>query len=184
MRVLSSQFSVISGSRAARWVMALGLVVMLLGASVVLAQGGGETTPPSVREVTADEVNAISSKLYCPVCENIPLDVCGTQACARWRAQVRTLLEGGASEDEVITYFVDQFGERVIGTPQNPTLNFLSWSVPIAGVVLGVVAVGVIFIRWRGQRGSAVRPAGESEEEATLDDDYRARLERELRSSK
>ncbi len=181
--VFSSQCSVFSKSNAARlaWIALIGLGVILLGTGMALAQGGGDGTTPPVREVTADEVNAISNKLYCPVCENIPLDVCGTEACARWRAQVRTLLEGGASEDEVIAYFVNQFGERVVGTPQDPTLNFLSWSVPVAGVVLGLVAVGVIFIRWRGQRGPVRRTAELAEDEATLDADYRARLERELR---
>ncbi len=37
-----------------------------------LAQG----QPP-----TDDEVNRIAKQLYCPVCENTPLDVCPTQAC-------------------------------------------------------------------------------------------------------
>ena len=32
--------------------------------------------------VTDDEVNEVARDLYCPVCENTPLDVCPTQACA------------------------------------------------------------------------------------------------------
>ena len=44
---------------------------------------------------TDNEVNAIASKLYCPVCPNTPLDVCETQACADWRAQIRDQLTAG-----------------------------------------------------------------------------------------
>ena len=33
--------------------------------------------------VTDDEVNALAQELYCPVCENVPLDVCPTRACAQ-----------------------------------------------------------------------------------------------------
>jgi len=152
------------------------------------AQGGEQATPAPTREVTADEVNEISSELYCPVCENIPLDVCGTEACARWREQVRTLLEDGATDAQVIDYFVTQFGERVVGTPQDPVLNFMSWAVPIAGVVLGVLVAGLVFVRWRsGDRtltADELRRVRREAETGTEDDDYRDRLERELRNPK
>ena len=177
-----------------RLVSVLGLVIvggLLLALPwIASAQGGGEATPAPTREVTADEVNTISSELYCPVCENIPLDVCGTEACARWREQVRTMLEEGKSNDEVISYFVTQFGDRVVGTPQNPVLNFMSWAVPIAGVALGVIVAGLVFVRWRsgGRTLSAAelrraRRAVASDTD-TDDDDYRERLERELRNFK
>ena len=158
--------------------LALPLVALALAPRQGLAQGGGgEEGRPPVREVTDDEVNAVSRELYCPVCENEPLDVCGTAACERWRAQVRTMLEQGASREEVINYFVEQFGQRVVATPRDPVLNLLSWAVPAAAVVLGLVIVGVVLVRWRfGSR--AGHPA---EEIAQEDDDYRARLERELR---
>ncbi|MBN2470076.1 MAG: cytochrome c-type biogenesis protein CcmH [Anaerolineae bacterium] len=159
----------------------LGLMALLLaGGSLALAQGGeGETAP--VREVTADEVNALSSKLYCPVCENIPLDVCGTEACARWREQVRTLLEEGKSEEEVVDYFVTQFGERVVATPRDPLLNFLSWVVPAASVVIGLGIVGIVLVTWRGRTETLAGGDPDDERLPNEDDDYRNRLERELR---
>ena len=55
-------------------------------ASIALAQE---------RAVTDDQVNAIAQQLYCPVCENVPLDVCPTAACAQWRATIREKLEAG-----------------------------------------------------------------------------------------
>jgi cytochrome c-type biogenesis protein CcmH len=159
------------------------LVVVALALVVpVHAQGDGGDTPP-VREVTDDEVNAISHQLYCPVCENVPLDVCGTPACIRWRAQVRTLLEGGASEAEVVDYFVEQFGQRVVGEPLDPALSFLSWAVPAGAVIIGLAVFGIVLLRWRAGDADpvlaveVVMPEGP----ALTDDDYRARLERELR---
>ncbi len=158
------------------------LAVLLAGASLALAQGGeGGTTP--VREVTADEVNALSRQLYCPVCENIPLDVCGTEACARWREQVRTLLEEGKSDEEVIDYFVTQFGERVVATPRDPLLNFFSWAVPVASVVIGLGIVGIVLVSWRGRNEQLAAGDDPDDERAVNeDDDYRNRLERELRN--
>ena len=57
---------------------------------------------------TDDEVNAIAKQLYCPVCPNTPLDVCETQACKDWRAQIRDQLAAGWSEERIIDYFVTQ----------------------------------------------------------------------------
>jgi cytochrome c-type biogenesis protein CcmH len=165
--------------KRAVWVILLVALALLpvMAAAPVYAQGGGEP----VREVTADEVNEISSKLYCPVCENIPLDVCGTAACARWREQVRTLLEEGSSEEQVIDYFVEQFGERVVGTPLDPTLNFFSWAVPAGSVILGLIIVVVVFIRWRNPVDIEDDADDVDESIPGEDDDYRSRLERELR---
>lgn len=158
------------------------IAALLLGVPLlVYAQGGGQGTAP-VREVTADEVNRLSRMLYCPVCENVPLDVCGTAACARWRAQVRTLLEQGKTEDEVINYFVEQFGQSVVGTPQDPTLKFLSWAVPLAAVVIGVVVAGYALVRWRSLSAPEHLAAADDADLAGVDDDYRKRLERELRT--
>jgi len=168
--------------RTTLWMIMVVAAGLLLGAPVVArAQGGDEAATP-VREVTADEVNRVSHQLYCPVCENIPLDVCGTPACARWREQVRTLLEQGKTDDEVIDYFVEQFGQRVVGTPQDPTLNFLSWAVPAASVVIGVVVAVYALVRWRSLDAPALAAGDDPEELAGIDEDYRKRLERDLRN--
>ena len=85
-------------------------VVILLGLSVgfVLAQSDG-TEAPVVREVSDDEVNDVAQELYCPVCENTPLDVCGTQACADWRELIRTKLAQGETAQDVYAYFARQY---------------------------------------------------------------------------
>ena len=57
---------------------------------------------------TDDEVNAISKQLYCPVCESIPLDACGTQACIQWQDTIREKLSAGWSEKEIKKYFDKQ----------------------------------------------------------------------------
>ncbi|GAB4568907.1 MAG: hypothetical protein Kow0077_00520 [Anaerolineae bacterium] len=168
-------------STMTRLLVVLFVALIVLPVAVAVAQGGGEGSTPPVREVTADEVNAISKNLYCPVCENVPLDVCGTAACARWREQVRTLLEEGKSEEEVIDYFVTQFGERVVATPKDPVLNFFSWAVPAASVVVGLGIVGYVLVRWRKGQGAPRRPAAVDEPADHVDDDYRQLLERELR---
>ena len=87
------------------------LLCVFLTAGLAYAQGV-QPNPPS-----DDAVNVIAKQLYCPVCENIPLDVCGTQACAQWRELIREKLAQGWSEDQIKQYFVNQYGDRVLATP-------------------------------------------------------------------
>jgi cytochrome c-type biogenesis protein CcmH len=164
-----------SGSRTAP---ALALFILLLVIAIpVLAQDSA---------VTDDDVNAIAKRMYCPVCENIPLDVCPTAACAQWRDEIRTQLEAGQTPDQIIADFVQRFGERVIGTPQDPTLRALSLLTPWLIGIVAVMVAALTLARWRGGR-QAVPQAALSGTPATSgallsDDDYRAQIERDLQA--
>ena len=71
---------------------------------------------PTPSNPTDDQVNAIAKQLYCPVCENVPLDVCGNQVCEQWRELIRLKLAQGWTEEQIKQYFVNQYGDRVLAT--------------------------------------------------------------------
>jgi cytochrome c-type biogenesis protein CcmH len=116
--------------------MGIGAFAVLLLAFALTGIAAAQGDP---KKVSDDEVNAVARKLYCPVCENIPLDVCGTTACAQWREEIRLQLAEGATDQQVIDDFVKRFGDRVVGTPQDPTLRALSLAIP-----LGISALSLI----------------------------------------
>ena len=126
------------------------IAALCLTAVLALAQD----TPT---EVTADQVNAVAEKLYCPVCENIPLDTCGTAACADWRNEIKLQLEAGMTPDEVITDFVRRFGDRVVGIPQDPALNALTMVTVV--VVIGAALGGGVYFLLRHRRPHQPEPA-------------------------
>ncbi|MFQ5409510.1 MAG: cytochrome c-type biogenesis protein CcmH, partial [Anaerolineales bacterium] len=105
----------------------LAFVLIVIPLSYVAAQ----------TEPTDDEVNAIAKQLYCPVCENVPLDVCGTQACAQWRATIREQLSEGRTADEIKQYFAAQYGDRVLAEPPARGLNVVFWVLPPLAVFGG-----------------------------------------------
>ncbi len=88
-----------------------------------------------------DEVNAIAKELYCPVCENVPLDVCPTQACAQWRELIREKLTAGWTEEQIKQYFVDQYGDRVLAQPPARGLNLLVYILPPIFFIGGIIVV-------------------------------------------
>jgi len=92
-----------------------------------------DSNPP-----TDDEVNAIAKELFCPVCENTPLDVCPTEACKQWRDLIRLKLTEGWTEAQIKQYFVDQYGARVLSEPPRQGWYWLIYIVPVVILLAGV----------------------------------------------
>ena len=161
------------------------LWLILLFFLVILALPVAAQDPTG--QVTDDEVNSIAKELYCPICESTPLDVCATQACADWRQVIRTKLGEGQTEADIKAYFLDQYGPRALAEPPRSGVTLLVWILPVLVVLIG----GIILIRYFRQTrisgsGELVAAAPDvaspiPAEEEPDDDDYRSRIESELR---
>jgi cytochrome c-type biogenesis protein CcmH len=151
-------------------VILLTLVITLLLATAALAQEDDPRAP------TDDEVNAIAKQLYCPVCENIPLDVCGTQACAQWRELIREKLSLGWNEAQIKGYFVEQYGDRVLAAPPARGLNWLVYLVPPLAMLLGIY---ILYQAFRAMRRPTTPATSASDIPPPVppDDEYLARME-------
>lgn len=143
---------------------------LLFNAAPVLAQD----QPP-----TTDDVNRVASKLYCPVCENEPLDVCRTAACVQWKAQISQFLAEGRSEEEIMQTFVDRFGLRVLAEPPAAGASLMLWVAPILAVIFGAL-YAVRVLRRMLMRG-ALASSEPSTTAAGGDDDYIDQVEHELK---
>ncbi len=157
------------------WVLlaVIGLALALTGAA-----GAQTTEPPSGQPPTEDEVNAIAKNMYCPVCENVPLDVCPTLACQQWRDQIREKLIEGWTEEQIHDYFVLQYGDRVLAAPPRSGLNWLIYIGPWVLIAAGAIMLARLL--WR-LRAPAAGPEPPPQPPANGPDDYRARLEAELK---
>jgi cytochrome c-type biogenesis protein CcmH len=142
--------------------------------------------PFSVRAQTGvpsdDDVNAIAKQLFCPVCENIPLDTCGTAACEQWRGIIRDKLAEGWTEEEIKTYFVEQYGDRVLAEPPARGFNWIVYIVP------GVIFLIGIYIFFRGYQnwqqeavGGRRRSSSKSTRSKKASNKYISLVEEELK---
>lgn len=93
------------------------------------------------RPVTYDDINAVASQMYCPDCENVPLDKCFTSVCAQWKREIEAELVVGASSEQIVAGFVARFGDQVVGVPQDPFLRNIALIAPVVFLIL-TLAVG------------------------------------------
>ena len=153
-------------------------VIHILGLLLVLVLVITGTVLAQEPEPSDDEVNAIAKQLYCPVCENIPLDVCPTQACEQWRETIRDQLEHAWNEAQIKQYFADQYGDRVLATPPAKGLNRIIYVLPPVAILQGGVFLFRAFRSWTKVEDSGEKPTRDVEKPR---DPYVLRLEEELR---
>jgi cytochrome c-type biogenesis protein CcmH len=160
------------------WLLLLGLIVLGLVLFAVLLI---VTAPPAIAPTKAPAANLdaetirVAQKLYCPVCPGVPLDVCETQACQQWRALIREKLAAGETPEQIEQYFVSQYGERVLGAPRPEGFNLTVYLAPLVAILFGALILYFAARRWMRTRVAA--PS------VPAPDEYRDRIERELRDS-
>lgn len=157
------------------------LIVFLIVCAIFVAASPALAQEP-VPTPSDDEVNAIAKNMYCPICENIPLDVCGTQACAQWRAEIKDKLIQGWTEEEIHDHFVLKYGDRVLAEPPRRGINWLIYIVPPVAIVIGVVFLVRGYQTWRKPIEETVDETPQKPEKKQ--DDYISRLEEEISKRK
>ena len=117
----------------------------------------------------------LESELVCPVCETT-LDTSNAPVALRMKAFIRARIAAGDTKSEIKAQLVDQFGPPVLAVPPRKGFDLVAWLLPLAGLVVGVVAVGALAWRWSRVRGDAL-PADEGE---AIDPALERRLDEEL----
>ena len=138
-------------------------------ALVLAAPAGASGERPSAAE--------LESELVCPVCETT-LDTSNAPVALRMKAFIRERIAAGDTKSEIKASLVDQFGSAVLAEPPKKGFELIAWVLPLAGLVLGVVVVGLLAWRWSHTRKAEDEPAADAAE--PLDPALERRLDDEL----
>ncbi len=153
------------------WLLPLIALFLLSVGRPAAAQEGG---------VTDDDVNDVARQLFCPTCATTPVDVCPTQVCADWREEIRNQLAAGRTEQQILEYFSDRYGEGVLANPPASGFGLLVWIAPVVIFLAGVF----VFARYlRVLRQNAAATGGDAAGTPAASepaDPYLTRLEQEL----
>lgn len=117
----------------------------------------------------------ISKELRCLVCQNQSIDDSNAPLARDLRVLVRERLTAGDSDDQVLSFVTDRYGDFVLLKPPFKATTWLLWLAPAA--FLGVGG----FATWRFLRGRAKGVADNAEDggtgfEAPLDEEENRRL--------
>ena len=146
--------------------------------------------PVLAQEPSADDINEVAKKLSCPTCTGINVADCPTETCAQWRAKIGEMLAEGNSEQEILDYFADRYGDHVLQVPPKRGFFVLVWLLPVIAIIAGLVWLAYLMRGW--SRRSAAVTAGHSQGAAAMtssvlddadkieEDEYLQRVQQDL----
>ena len=175
----TSQGGGAAAAKASRWreqywlQLTVAVTVLLLYVAVApQAQDGGASDTDVIK---------VAERMYCPVCENIPLDECQTTACLEWKDEIAAQLSAGRTPQQVIDSFVARFGDHVVGVPQDPLIRALTFMLPALATVLALAIGLYTFRRFAGWKRLSLEQEAKAGGDAS-DASYRQRLEKNVRA--
>ncbi len=129
----------------------------------------------------AATVSDISKQFICQCGCTLVLSSCTHAECMSrdaMTASIEQKLAQGQSEEEIIQFFVAQYGEQVLASPPKRGFNLVAWVLPFVAILGGGGVIYIALRVWvrRGRRSqtSAIVQVEEGDEE------YRRQLEQEL----
>lgn len=117
-----------------RRAMKLAVMGLCMQASAALAAGA-----PGATELDA-RTQALAGELRCLVCQNQTLADSHAPLALDLKAKVREQLAAGRSDEEVMTYMTDRYGDFVRYRPPFKASTWLLWLGPAALLALALVA--------------------------------------------
>jgi cytochrome c-type biogenesis protein CcmH len=127
----------------------------LVGASAALAVQPDEMLRDPSLEARA---RALSQELRCMVCQNQSIDDSDAPLARDLRILVRERLQAGDSDQQVIDYLTDRYGDFVLLRPRLSARTALLWSVPLLVLIGGAAGLIAVLRRQRQDRESPDSP--------------------------
>jgi cytochrome c-type biogenesis protein CcmH len=136
----------------------------LLAFCLVQAVAAGEAVPAAEDPVLEARVNTLAEQLRCLVCQNQTIADSSAGLAIDLKNQVREKLQQGLSEQQVIDFMVQRYGDFVLYRPPVKSTTWLLWFGPFLLLLAGVA---VFALKLRRRRQTLAAQPGLSEAERT-----------------
>jgi len=110
--------------------------------SIPFASYSVEPTEVLIDPVLEERARIISKDLRCLVCQNESIDDSNANLAKDLRILVRERLVAGDSDDEVLNFIVDRYGEFALLKPRSDGFNLILW---LSGPLMLLIALIISF---------------------------------------
>ncbi|MEM8843781.1 MAG: cytochrome c-type biogenesis protein, partial [Pseudomonadota bacterium] len=92
-----------------------------------------------------DRYQDILAKLRCLVCQNQSIADSPSDLAVDFRIEVKDMLENGSSDQEILDFMSDRYGDFVLYDPPVKPHTWLLWAGPFLFLIGGVIAaIGIV----------------------------------------
>jgi cytochrome c-type biogenesis protein CcmH len=122
----------------------------------------------------AKKAREIEDNLIAPCCWMQPVSEHYSEVAEKIRKEVQDMVAAGKSRDEILDYYVSQYGERILATPRAKGFNALAYVLPWLALALGAWLLVLLLKKLRS-------PAVAPNPAPVPDSRYTAAVEQEIK---
>lgn len=95
-----------------------------------------------------EQARQIADQLRCPVCRGIPISESPAELAQDMMKVIREKLQNGESEEQILKYFEDRYGEWILLSPKPKGLNLIVWVLPVLLLIGGGGFLALKISQW------------------------------------
>ena len=107
-----------------------------------------DAVPLADDPVTEQRLISISEEMRCLVCQNESLAGSRSDLANDLRAEIRTLIREGKTDDQIRSFMVERYGDFVLYRPPVKPITWLLWIGPFVILAFGIAGL-LIYLRRR-----------------------------------
>ncbi len=123
-----------------------------------------EAAPLAADPVVEQRMVEISEELRCLVCQNESLAGSRAELAQDLRREIRGMIKAGKSNEDIMTFMVDRYGDYVRYRPPMKATTWLLWFGPFLLLLSGLVTL-IVVLRRRNSDALVVAEAQLTEDE-------------------
>ena len=112
----------------------------------------------------------LSNELRCPTCMGLSVKDSDAGFSASIKGKIRELMKQGESDEEILAYFVERYGEWILRAPPVSGFNMVLWVLPGAAIVTGLLWVLYRSKNWVEKPTKEMTGLTPEEEQKIMDD--------------
>jgi cytochrome c-type biogenesis protein CcmH len=124
------------------------MLILTLGMQFASAK---DAAPLVEDPATEQRLIVISEEMRCLVCQNESLAGSRSDLANDLRAEIRTLIREGKSDDQIRAFMVERYGDFVLYRPPVKPLTWLLWIGPFVILAFGIAGL-LMYLRRRDKQ--------------------------------
>ena len=125
------------------------LLLVLAILAIVAATWTGLLATSATHKTLDQRTQEVAEQLKCPVCQGESVADSPALLAGQMRQVIREQLQSGKSEQQVVQYFVNRYGDQIAWSPPWQGFALLAWLVPIVLLLGGAILLLVVWRDWR-----------------------------------
>lgn len=86
-----------------------------------------------------EDIYEVSNELMCPVCQGQTVAESNSELALSMREVIKNKLNKGESKEEILSYFVNLYGESILSKPPIKGINIFLWLAPPIILIISIV---------------------------------------------